>query len=433
MGKRSKELFICGLTFVITFLFCAIVLLISVSAVKSENIKENIYQSAKYWEPFKPVYQWLPGNYKLSIDYFSDPILFNIMYYEDSSHPLSSMLKDEYYDTVVDGEYKSSAMLLDAIENDLAPNAEYSRYWHGSTVFLRPLLLLLTCKGIYILNGFMLLLMLALVFTYLIKNDYKDLAFSLGIGLVFSNSFMAFTCIEFTTMHMLCLLALLVELWLISKNASESAFLAFFVSLGVVTNFLDFLTTETLPYLTCLVAYYAIKYKKETLKDFSKEMVFMIKSFFGFGLSYGLMWTMKWILTTAVTDVNAFTQAASHSAKWTLEVGERLNLPRQIIMALGRNLGSLFPFSFMPLSLNWLSVVLVLGLLCFIFLYRKSGKNFDFGRLLLIICFVPIIRFIVLSNHSYLHFTMTHRALMPSVMAIFLILKLQLMKKSRKK
>lgn len=433
MGKRTKQIFVCAFTFIIAFLTCTVMLLISISTIPSEKIKNHIYQSGIIWEPFKPVYQFIPENYKLSIDYFSDPILFNIMYYEDSDHPLDSILKNEYYDAVVGGDYKSSTMLLEAIESNMAPNTEYSRYWHGSTMLLRPLLLLFTCKEIYILNGIALLLLLTTIVTILFKKGYKELAYALLCGLFLSNSFMAPSCIEFSTMHMLSLMALLIELLLLSKNASDNAFLAFFVCLGVMTNFFDFLTTETMPFLTCLVFYFAIKYKKGTLDVFFQECKFMIKTFFCFGISYGLMWAMKWILTTVITDVNAFTQAAGHSVRWTLGTGENGSLISTIMHALGRNIGSLFPFGFMPLSFDVFAVIVVFGILCFIFLYRKDGKNFDFGRLLLIISFVPILRFIVLSSHSYLHFTMTHRALMPSVMAIFLIFKTQLMTKGIKK
>lgn len=434
MNEKIKQLGYYFITFVFTAFTCVLLLLLSISLIPREKIASNIDKSCQYWKPYKPVYQWLPDNYKLSIDFYSDPILFNIMYYEDDEHPLESLLKNEYYDAVVDGEYKSSTMLIEAMGQAKEPNAEYSRYWHGSTLFLRPLVMLFSCTQIYIINAVLLGILALVILILFFRKGHIQLALSFLVGLVVSNAFLVPSCIEFTTMYMLCFIAVLVEFWMLYKQASQGQLLCFYIVLGVLTNFFDFLTAETLPILTCLLVYYVVRSDRKQLQTLSKELGFMVKALCCWGLAYSTMWGMKWVLATCLTDVNAFTQAGNHSALWLFGTGDDNNLVSHALRALGRNIGALFPFGFLPLEYNVIAALLVVVLLCVIFLYRKEGKEFDLGRILLLLACVPILRIIVLGAHSYLHFTMTHRALMPFVMAIYLILRTQLLtRKSRRR
>ena len=51
-------------------------------------------------------------------------------------------------------------------------------------------------------------------------------------------------------------------------------------------------------------------------------------------------------------------------------------------------------------------------------LHTKEKKDHSFFFICLILALIPILRFLVLSNHSYMHYFFTYRALMADVMIV---------------
>ena len=63
-------------------------------------------------------------------------------------------------------------------------NTEYLRYWHGSILIIKPLLIVLTLEQIYILNALILLMLAGILIILLIKKKYYSIAISMILGLI---------------------------------------------------------------------------------------------------------------------------------------------------------------------------------------------------------------------------------------------------------
>lgn len=77
-------------------------------------------------------------------DNYADAILLNILWNIDSKQPVLTSLDTKYCDS---GDYGVNWGLHQALNGKKA-NCDYSRYWHGSVIFLRPLLLVTDVQGI---------------------------------------------------------------------------------------------------------------------------------------------------------------------------------------------------------------------------------------------------------------------------------------------
>jgi len=54
-------------------------------------------------------------------------------------------------------------------------------------------------------------------------------------------------------------------------------------------------------------------------------------------------------------------------------------------------------------------------LACFVYLYRKTGKECALPAILILLALVPIARILILNSHSYQHSFFTYRALYGSI------------------
>ena len=141
------------------------------------------------------------------------------------------------------------------------------------------------------------------------------------------------------------------------------------------------------------------------------------------------MWIMKWILASIVLGIDVMPYVQSH-------ISERLNgyvvgYPLSgnfYVDTIVMNIRNLFPFEY------GISGAVLLFILAAIFIVmpvatgrivlRKTINGWRIG-LYATLGFIPYVRYIVLHNHSYVHFFFTYRAQAATVMAIcFIILEL---------
>lgn len=110
-------------------------------------------------------------------DNYADCILTNIIYHIDSENILTSILSASYYNP--DGEEVNESFSY-AVNNPanvsgndkVVPNVDYSRYWHGSMVLLRPLFMFFDIRMIL---GIMILLLTVWFLYLLIREKYHFL------------------------------------------------------------------------------------------------------------------------------------------------------------------------------------------------------------------------------------------------------------------
>ncbi len=348
------------------------------------------------------------------IDRYADSILLNIIWNYDSEDPLASVMSSSYYYTPYQNENDN---LYDAVFKDKKADQQYLRYWHGSAVYLRPLLTFLNISEIYLANYIIFVVLLLVVFFRLIKRKLIAPAIGLGAGALITGSFFVPLSLEYTWVFLLALVfsAIILKTSFGEKNKK---YLTLFMISGMLTSYFDFLTCETLTLLIpLLILLYVQKQKKP-------EGYSPVRLTFGccisWGAGYVLFWISKWILASIVLGESALPYVSEHvSERLGLEAGG--SIVSMLVSVLPRNIACLFPVGYGYAGLM-AGIVLILAVCYIAFVYRKQDTDKRYIALLAVLGLLPYLRYLVFLNHSYLHFFFTYRAQLATIIALVLIL-----------
>lgn len=409
---KSSNIFRYILTFfIITIL--QLLLLVAVAIIPRRAIQDNMIESANYLCQDSVFFYANKKDMSSRIDRYADSIFLNISYNLDSQHPLDSVMSSSYYFDIKENE---NTNLLYSVTNQTEPTLKYSRYWHGSLIFVRPLLTIFNIQQIYALNAVILFLLVLILIYNMNKHFGKGAAICIALSLTITSIWYVPMSLEYTWMIMLMLIFSIICIHLLQKRFQN--FGLFFLVTGSLTAYFDFLTTETLTLLVPMSL--IILEKRNQLTYFKEEAIKCIKQALAWCVGYGLTWISKWSLASIILGSNEFSVALSQASYRASGASDNISGLQLRIGALVRNISMLFPFSFAKENSFMLCIVLGIVIFALIYLTRKSG--YIMNRLLLIIAFVPYIRYFVLSNHSYMHYFFTFRAQLTTVLCLLLIL-----------
>lgn len=414
--------------------------------IPKSSIQLNSEKSAAYLYKEELFHPLVKEEKLTTIDNYADTILLNIVYNLDEKQPLKSVFSASYYNEDwlnVNEGYNMS------VNENKEPNISYSRYWHGNMIFLKPLLMFLDIQGIRIFNAIVLAALICALGVSLIKKKQKVLLSAMVIGLLSIGVFFVPLCIEYTStfiiMAVICLLVTHME-----DIGDEKLLPIFFIS-GMLTCFFDFLTTETITFTMPLVMVLCLRYKpvgailingsknnkskrnkvNQDSNCFKEAFNLSIKAGALWIIAYVLMWLAKWSLSSIILKINAFEAAIKQAEVRTIGNAAK-SILEQYLGAVFRNIALLFPLNFGKtygeVLLIFLGVFFLIG--CIWFLYRKN-KVEDGGllKLLGLIGMIPYIRYVALSNHSYLHYFFTYRAQLVTITVLIYIFFMSLDKK----
>lgn len=409
-----------GCKYILTFAVAAALmagLLVLSALISGSALRKNIKTSAEYLcegELFGLVVEGVDGS---EIDRYADSILLGIAYQYDSAHPLKSVMESSYYYTPYMNENEN---LLYAVTEGESANRQYLRYWHGSIAVVRPMLTCLTLKQIYIVNGAVMGVLVICLMVVLIRNKAYMPAVGVLIGLIMTAAWFVPFSLEYTWTYLLMLLMSILVVWLTTHGRERYLGVCFMVC-GMLTNYMDFLTTETLtltvPLLLILWTDLRQSGKRtgyHLIRKAGKEALAWICGYVG-------MWCMKWLMAALVLHENVMPYVTEH-------IGERLDgnigvdTWTYISGALLRNLSCLFPFEY---GMTGVFAGLFFGVLVIYVGYVYHKENIDKAHVFLYMLpgLVPYIRYIVLHNHSWLHCFFTYRAQLATALAATLILE----------
>ena len=241
-----------GLKYISVFLITVIILtglLVLVACIPQQAIKENTARSAEYLCS-RGLFDTIIDNTEGSrIDRYADSILLGIIYQQDAQHPLQSVMMSSYY---YNAHVNENENLYHAVTNNLDANQQYMRYWHGSSIFVKPLLTVMNLKQIYVVNGILIAFLTVMLFLMLLKiRAYIPLT-GLVIGYGAIAIWFAPLSLEYTWMFLLMPVISMVSIHIARKGNLNNAGILFLIS-GIVTNYFDFLTTETVTLLIPLL------------------------------------------------------------------------------------------------------------------------------------------------------------------------------------
>lgn len=386
-------------------------LLVLSAQIPQQAIRENMLESAQFLcdgPLFGTAVEGVEGS---RIDRYADSILLGIAWQFDGEKPLASVMEASYYYTEYQNENQN---MLDAVSQDLPANQQYLRYWHGSIAILRPLLCIFSLPQIYALHGVVLAALALWLLAELCRKKAFVPAFGMVLGLVMTSSWFVPLSLEYTWTYLVMLAGSIIAVNLAYGGKWQHMGILFLLS-GMVTNYLDFLTTETLTLLVPLLLVLWIGRTKTEPRPFA------VKAVFAWGCGYVGMWLAKWLLAAVVLGENVLPYVANHVQE-RLGGDLGLSLGRYMTGAVLRNVGCLF-----PLEYGTLGVLATLALVIFGsyvgYVYQKKAVFWERVVLLAVLGLVPYVRYLVLHNHAWLHCFFTYRAQMAAVLAVVMILE----------
>ena len=392
----------CILTFIFALaLFTAALFLCA--QIPASALKENYEMSAEILCEKPVFFEIFDGAEDSRIDRYADSILLNISYHYDGS--MKSVMESAYYYQETQNENEN---LRDAVKGDLPANRQYLRYWHGSSVLVRLFHLIGNIRLMYVVNAILLVGGIVLLLLLLFRKHLVSVAVSLIFALVMGSIWFTPFCLEYSWTILIAIYTAVFVLWKAGDHYPV------FLLSGMLAAYLDFLTTETLTLLLPLLLLIAIEERKGMVrKNILRGCAWIA--------GYILTWLAKWVIAAIVLGGNVL-PSIMENAQERIGGSIGVSLPEYLIGAIVRNVRCLFPFQY-GIACIFGGIALAVFVAYWIFVYRNRGADRTYILVLLLLAAVPLLRFLVLRNHSYLHYFFTFRALTASVLGIGLAVR----------
>ena len=169
-------------------------------------------------------------------------------------------------------------------------------------------------------------------------------------------------------------------------------------------------------------------------RDSRGSLLLTVYSCLSWGVCYVCTFLVKWTAASALTGESITDIALSQAAERASALPEGISTHIGLVFAsLGANLTMLTPASD---KVNIAAIgtwCVIFAAACLFIASVRTGKPSAPMAALLVIALLPLLRFIVLANHSFLHCYFTYRALMPSIAAISVMVWYRLPEEKKKK
>lgn len=437
MGQSVKKISMNIVAGIITAVICAGLLFLS-ALIPQEMIQDNCYESACYFAERETYPNLKKGYFFTRQDNFGDCLMTHISWQIEEEEPVISALKAPYYTEKSQG---INYNFINAMEQELAPNTEHARYWNGSMVFLRPLFMWFSITQIRIVLAVIFLLEMVVATVLLSKTVCRGENFGYDrvaaicfvLALLLVHAYLAATSVECITTFMIMGAVLIRLLHGLKKNIDYQANSLFVVS-GVVTCFVDQLTTETITYTMPMAIMLLVLYKEGKLTSVKEGLKQIFSNGICWFLGYAGMFAAKWLINGIVLGKEiaegAFSYAMVRVGGEVVADAETLGLTmaEQLKGAIWNNLGCLFLFKNQMTGAQVLfgaCVVIIVAALAF-YLFRGKEVHQNLFVPLLVLALVPYVRFLMLSNHAFRHYFFTYRTQIITVFVFLLFVAMDI-------
>ena len=419
----------------VVVLFLLWLLLFLSALLPNDMIRDNMMQSADTYKEHN-TYEFADGKKFSSVtDYYADALWLNIAWNMGEGNSLKSVIQTDYYDGEGLGE---NAGLYLTITEGKSPNTDYSRYWHGTAMFIRFGHLFTDVEGIKLIGFIAFVLLAGLSLFILVRKKHWDLAVMLALSLAAVQIWNIRLSMEYQPAFILAFV--LIPMFLILERRDDKWLTVLSVVSGTAVAFFDFLTTETVTILLPLALVVAVRAKEKILGSLKENLLLLLKCGICWAASYGGAFIVKWLIASMVTGENAFSLALNsaemHALGATTVNFDPQGLPNSWIDGLMSSLSAMLG-SEQRVDYTRITAVLFAGFLIIFsvwYLLRRKKSN-SAALPLVILGGLVLVRFILLNNHSYMHCFFTYRALVTTVFVLLTMvwLNIELPQKKRRR
>ncbi len=312
-------------------------------------------------------------------------------------------------DNLTDKEIYKGLLRGERSVMDAAMRTDYSRYWHGYAVILRPLMIFLSIINIRYLNMLLLMGLLMLCYWHCRRRFGGGIAAAFVVALLMHFLLIAPFCQQYMPVSLLTLMGCYVVLrwWERLRQRLPELFLI----LGSLVCFFDFLTFPVLALGYPLICGLLCRLD-EGKNSLWAEMIAISAAWMA---GYALTWLGKGAVGTLLTGQDVFQDIFSQVTLRTNlgSVAGENAFEITALSAIGINMETFFMGSNMALFF-------VMLLVCAVWALKRRASVREWLRALpvAVVALYPFLWYLVLQNHVQIHFWMTHKQLSVTVFAL---------------
>lgn len=386
-----------------------------VHLLPTENIRQNILWSMDMIEK-EFVDELVIDGYSATLTgNFTDCLMLEHAAYTNEEHTILEQIlmmyrSETYYDEADPDGWWPGYSLKHYVEGISQPReVQYARYWHGYLVVLKPLLIMTNFNTLRLINSALQLILSG----FIVMGCCKKNAYTVAKALIISLPFMFFVSTFASLSLSICMYIVLISILILLKwdyyIYEKELFAEFFLLIGIVTAYFDFLTYPLVT-LVYPLGIYLFLYRYSLVTNFKKIFVYSLEWMIG----YVGMWSSKWILADIFTDSNIIRDALTTIFIRTAGIENSTRI-QGYLAVLSKNLD---PFN------NWCYLLI----LFFVFLFlvwkfiryglKMPINNFAKGVPYFVVAMFPFVWYFLLQNHSIQHWQFTCRIVASTIFAI---------------
>lgn len=396
-------------TFILLISMIGICFLLSVipNFIPGNYIKENLSKSIETIisddskHPFGNIYFF-------KLDNFTDALMLNMTYNVDSDTPVKSAMENKYIINDNGDIIKTTKNILSNDYTD-TETVNYSRYWHGNQLFLRPLLVFTDYNGIRIINYICLSFLFMYLCFLLFKMREMYILFSICISAIIFNLWIVPLSMQFSCTFYIALSASILLLSNTNKrNNKQNNISLYYMVIGGATSYFDLLSTPLITLGLPLIIYISL-----IDKNIKYRIHLIIICSLTWLLGYSIIWICKWLMAHFIIGYDINDAIYSVIFRASTEYND-----------FDMSFKGIFDFmiNHAPTAL-FVAILLALVFIIFNFIiYYKRKRIFIENIYLLLIASIPFIWCLVIRNHSIIHCSFVWRIFFISMVAYVLFI-----------
>lgn len=368
------------------------------------RIVNHVYESAQTIGKEGVYPRVILNSEKSQLDNFTDSWMLTIAMGVDGKTPIDRAMSC-YYKFNKDSKDKADN-LLRVIRGEKTEEYEYTRYWHGYQVFLRPLLQVFNYEEIRYINifGIIVLFMLA---SYLLKEKIgTGSAIAFIISMLMSMIIIVPMSMQFSSIYYITMISIVLLTIFSKKIMKKNLMYAYFFLIGALTSFFDLLTAPIMTLGFSLIVYNYLELRENSIQ---KNTVEIISKSFSWGMGYLMAWSGKWIIAEFITKKNIISNALDQVLSRTSSQVNEIEISK--IDVITKNIYKYIE----GVDIKLVLLLIIITLILFIIMKKKNSINM---LPTLLVAIYPIVYYFVMANHSFVHFWFTYRNLTISCFAI---------------
>lgn len=401
---------VCRMAFsILVAVIIGFALLVGVYMLPTTQMRRNVAVASEQISEEGGYYQWAKGYKNAQSDTYTDASLFLNAMYPGSGNPIKDAMNAPRL-LYGDDNNEASAVLLAHEDQGEVEEIQYGRYWHGSLVFLKPLLLLFDLGDIRVFGMIIQMALLFLTIIGFVQKGKPKAVIGYFAATILLNPITMVMGFCFSVEYTLMLIMTVIVIYFHDNLLVGNRYYYFFLWNGIVFVYFNELSFPMIGLGIPLIAY--LVFSREPVKCLIKKEILFSASW---GAGYVFMWIGKWVLAWIFTGYNYLKEAMGQAERYTSDNATWETVNPSVFDRLMKNIN---------VYMKWPYFCMMLGIAIILVFWLEKRHNKKWKDVLysmtpyLMPVVMPFAIFVVLGNgYSYVHYWFTHRLLAISAFA----------------